>query len=204
MEQLTPALIVDIVIGLLLLLGLVIGIWQGLLRLLHGVISVLVALLAGRFVAMKLAPILATHVAPRIEAPIAQRLGEVLLEKSTDGGLGALALIPGIDELIEQAAQSAADLMAASVAQVIAEIVLGILLVLLTVLAVRLLCRVLLWLFERIDELQGIHLLNHVAGAAIGVLAAVAAVEIAAFLLLFFGVLPPELAEASWFLGALL
>lgn len=198
----------DLICVAILLLFLVIGAGRGLFRTLSGLLSFLIALFGAKYLADCFAPLVADSLVPRLLPYITGKLTEAAVEGASSaaaegGGLGILGLLPAVQELLDGAAGAMAEAMAPSIARAAAGALAWLALFLAGFLVLKLLCRLLRWMFDRIDQIPGLHLVNHAAGGVLGLLEGVLLLALAVSLLLFFGVLPQGLVEETWLLRTL-
>ena len=168
----------------------------------------MIALFGAKYLADCFAPLLADSFAPKLLPYITGKLTEAAVEgagsAAAEGeGLGILGLLPGVEELLDGAAGAVAEAMAPTIARAVAESLAWLALFLAGFLMLKLFCRLLRWLFDRIDQIPGLHLVNHMAGGVLGLLEGVLLLRLSVSLLLFFGVLPQELVEETWLLRTL-
>ena len=62
-------------------------------------------------------------------------------------------------------------------------------------LVLKLLCRLVVFLLDQLDQVPGLHLLNHLGGALLGVLKGLLVLVLAVLILNWFDVLPRPLVE---------
>lgn len=199
----TPAVIIDIAIVLVLAAFTVYGAKRGLFQSLAGLMIVVVALFGAAIIAGTFAKPIAKAAAPVVEKYFAEQLDAVLEETLEDSGIpenvepesalelpegGFLAnMMESAGTMLEGAADSAAKAASAAVESLIESFVYGILFILAFVLLLLLL-RVLCAAMGLLTKLPGVHGLNALGGAAFGLIEGVLLVFLAVFMLQNLGV----------------
>lgn len=194
----------DLICAAILALFLIFGYHRGMFRTLSGLMTWLVSLFGAKVIADHGAPLLVDLLTPRVQPYVTRRLAQVIAESaaSSSGGagggdLGVLGLVPGVQDLLEGATEALAETIAPAIARLVAQAVGWLLLFVLGFLALKLLCRLAVWLLDLVDQIPGLHLLNHLGGGLLGVLEGLLLLALAVAVLLFFHVLPRELVDGT-------
>lgn len=195
-------LIADLAAVAVLLLFVIRGGRRGLFLAMNRFVRFVLAVFAAQYVAGRLTPLAAKWFAPHMVPYIADKLSDTISRAiATEGeGLGLLALIPGVADVMAQAADAVADTVAAGIAFTVAKAVLWVILFLLTYLVARLLLRLLRHLFAAADHLPGLHFLNHLCGGLLGLIEGIVVAALAAALLVHFEVIPTSLIQRTYIL----
>ncbi len=106
-------------------------------------------------------------------------------------------MIPGVQSLLSQAGDSLAAALAPAVARQVALAVGWLLLFAAGFIVFKLVCRLLIWLLDLLDEVPGLHFLNHLGGAALGVLKGGLLIAVVVSILLWCDVLPRSMVDAT-------
>jgi len=193
----TPAVIIDIVIVLVLAAFTVYGAKRGLFQSLAGLMIVVVALFGAAIVAGTFAKPIAKAATPVVEKYFAEQIHIVLeesleevepesaLELPEDGLL--TDVMENVGTMLEGAADSAAKVTSAAAEHLIESFAYGILFILAFILLLLLL-RVLCAAMGLLTKLPGVHGLNALGGAAFGLIEGVLLVFLAVFMLQNLGV----------------
>lgn len=185
----TTPVIIDIVAAAVLVGFVICGGSRGLVRSLAGLVAVVIALVGAGIAAATFAPPAAKYVTPliaerieeRVEEAVASRLaGDVQMPEVDVGDLsiGELLELLGMDEdvrgrLTEQAENAVRDRGAAVAEAVVESVAYSFIygaLYILVFLALVLLVHVLIGAMELVMKLPGLHLLNALGGAAVGLI----------------------------------
>ena len=198
LTQLLP----DLLCTAILLLFLVVGAIRGMFRTLSGLLTWLVSLWGAKLAADRFAPLLVDWLTPKLLPTVTEKLTEAMGSAvsgsaASDGLGGLLGLIPGVQSLLHQAGDSLAEALAPAIAQEAALAVGWLIVFAAGFIVLKLLCKLLVWLLDLLDEVPGLHLLNHLGGAALGTLKGVLLLTIAINILLWCDVLPRSLVEET-------
>lgn len=193
--ELIIELAADLITVAVLVIFLIRGSRRGLFLAMNRFVRFVLAVFAAQYAAGWLTPVLAEWFAPQMVPYIAEKLSDTIARAmATEGeGLGVLALIPGVAEVVADAAGAVADTVAAGIAYVVAKAVLWVVLFLLAYVVARLLLRLLRRIFEAADHLPGLHFLNHLCGGLLGLIEGVVFVIFAIWLLRSLDLLPQSL-----------
>ena len=90
-----------------------------------------------------------------------------------------------------------AESLAPAIAREVAQLIGWLILFVLGFIALKLLCRLAVFLLDQIDRVPGLHLLNHLGGALLGVLKGLLLLTLAVLVLNWFDVLPRALVDGT-------
>lgn len=200
--ELIIELAADLIAVAVLVLFLIRGGRRGLFLAMNRFVRFVLAVFAAQYVAGWLTPVLAEWFAPQMVPYIAEKLSDTVARAvATEGeGLGVLALIPDMADVVAGAAGAVADTVAAGIAYMVAKAVLWVVVFLLAYVVARLLLRLLRRIFEAADHLPGLHFLNHLCGGLLGLIEGCLVAALAAALLVYFNVLSPSLIQRTYIL----
>ena len=194
----------DLICVAIVLLFLIFGYHWGMFRTLSGLMTWLVSLFGAKLIADWGAPRLADLLLPRVQPYVTQRLAQAIAEGASSassgeglGDLGVLGLVPGVQDLLEGVTETLAETIAPAVAQQVAQAIGWLILFVLGFLALKLLCRLAVLLLDLVDQIPGLHLLNHLGGALLGGLEGLLLLALAVALLVLFDLLPRTLVEGT-------
>ena len=189
----------DLICIAILLLFLILGYSRGMFRTLSGLLTWLVSLFGAKLIADRGAPLMVDWLMPKVQPYVTQRLGQILAESAdstaSGDGLGVLGLIPGVQDLLNGTADTLAETLAPAVAREVAQLLGWLILFVVGFLVLKLLCRLVVFLLDQLDQVPGLHLLNHLGGALLGVLKGLLVLVLAVLILNRFDVLPRPLVE---------
>lgn len=189
----------DLICIAILLLFLILGYSRGMFRTLSGLLTWLVSLFGAKLIADRGAPLMVDWLMPKVQPYVTQRLGQILAESAdstaSGDGLGVLGLIPGVQDLLNGTADTLAETLAPAVAREVAQLLGWLILFVVGFLVLKLLCRLVVFLLDQLDQVPGLHLLNHLGGALLGVLKGLLVLVLAVLILNWFDVLPRPLVE---------
>lgn len=189
----------DLICIAILLLFLILGYSRGMFRTLSGLLTWLVSLFGAKLIADRGAPLMVDWLVPKVQPYVTQRLGQILAESAdstaSGDGLGVLGLIPGVQDLLNGTADTLAETLAPAVAREVAQLLGWLILFVVGFLVLKLLCRLVVFLLDQLDQVPGLHLLNHLGGALLGVLKGLLVLVLAVLILNWFDVLPQPLVE---------
>lgn len=189
----------DLICIAILLLFLILGYSRGMFRTLSGLLTWLVSLFGAKLIADRGAPLMMDWLVPKVQPYVTQRLGQILAESAdstaSGDGLGVLGLIPGVQDLLNGTADTLAETLAPAVAREVAQLLGWLILFVVGFLVLKLLCRLVVFLLDQLDQVPGLHLLNHLGGALLGVLKGLLVLVLAVLILNWFDVLPRPLVE---------
>lgn len=189
----------DLICIAILLLFLILGYSRGMFRTLSGLLTWLVSLFGAKLIADRGAPLMVDWLVPKVQPYVTQRLGQILAESAdstaSGDGLGVLGLIPGVQDLLNGTADTLAETLAPAVAREVAQLLGWLILFVVGFLVLKLLCRLVVFLLDQLDQVPGLHLLNHLGGALLGVLKGLLVLVLAVLILNWFDVLPRPLVE---------
>ena len=194
------AVIIDIVIVLVLAGFTVYGAKRGLFQSLAGLAIVVIALVGAAIVAGTFARPVARMVAPVVEKHFAEKLDAVLEDVLAEtGDMSVEELLPmaedglladvlgNVDTMVDGAVDSAASMASAAVEKLVQSFAYGILFILAFILLLLLL-RVLAMAMGLLTKLPGVHGLNAVGGAVLGLVEGALLLFLAVFVLQKLGV----------------
>jgi len=197
----TPA-IIDAIAAAILIGFCVWGAHRGLLRSLAGLVILVVSLVGAAMLATTFAPGLTSLVTPIVEKQVAEYVSEAaeidlqLPEAALPAEAEELLVKLGLDEdlrrsLMEQAEKTVVETGADAATAVVVSIVHGLVYAVLFVLffaALTVLLHVLLGAMDLVLKLPGLHLLNSLGGALVGLVQGALALFLAVWVLRRFGV----------------
>ena len=190
----------DLICAAILLVFLIFGYSRGMFRTLSGLLTWLVSLFGAKLIADRGAPLMVNLLLPKVQPYVTERLTEVMAESATSssgGGLGVLGAIPGVQDLLTGATDTLAESLAPAIAGEVAQLIGWLILFVLGFIALKLLCRLAVFLLDQIDRVPGLHLLNHLGGALLGVLKGLLLLTLAVLVLNWFDVLPRALVDGT-------
>ena len=179
LQQLLP----DLLCAAILLLFLVVGAIRGMLRTLSGLLTWLLSLWGAKLIADRCAPLLVDWLTPKLLPTVSEKLAQ--------------GMIPGVQSLLGQAGDSLAAALAPAVARQVALVVGWLLLFAAGFIVFKLVCRLLIWLLDLLDEVPGLHFLNHLGGAVLGALKGGLLIAVVVSILLWCDVLPRSMVDAA-------
>ena len=190
LQQLLP----DLLCATILLLFLVVGAIRGMFRTLSGLLTWLLSLWGAKLIADRCAPLLVDWLTPKLLPTVSEKLAQAMSDGAASDSLsGLLGVIPGVQSLLSQAGDS----LAAALARQVALAVGWLLLFAAGFIVFKLACRLLIWLLDLLDEVPGLHFLNHLGGAALGVLKGGLLIAVVVSILLWCDVLPRSMVDAT-------
>ena len=203
----TTPVIIDVIAAAALIAGAVWGARRGLFRALAGLAVVIAALVGAAVIAHALAapaaelvtPLIRDGIEARVEEAMAQQSPEVQMpEEDVDGGfeIRDLLALMGLDEdvredLAGQAQEKIRDTgvsLAMAVAESVAESILYAALFLHSFVGLTVLLKLLIRALDLVTRLPGLHALNALGGAAIGLIEGALVLFLAVWVLRRFGV----------------
>ena len=191
----------DLICVAVLLLFLILGYSRGMFRTLSGLLTWLVSLFGAKLIADRGAPLMVNLLMPKVQPYVTQRLSEILSETAASSasgdGLGVLGLIPGVQDLLEGASGTLAETLAPAVAREVAQLIGWLILFVLGFIVLKLLCRLAVFLLDQLDKVPGLHLLNHLGGALLGVVKGLLVLILVMLILNWFDVLPRALVKGT-------
>ena len=194
LQQLLPALLC----ATILLLFLVVGAIRGMFRTLSGLLTWLLSLWGAKLIADRCAPLLVDWLTPKLLPTVSEKLAQAMSDGAASDSLsGLLGVIPGVQSLLGQAGDSLAAALAPAVARQVALAVGWLLLFAAGFIVFKLVCRLLIWLLDLLDEVPGLHFLNHLGGAALGVLKGGLLIAVVVSILLWCDVLPRSMVDTT-------
>ena len=194
LQQLLP----DLLCAAILLLFLVVGAIRGMFRTLSGLLTWLLSLWGAKLIADRCAPLLVDWLPPKLLPTVSEKLAQAMSDgASSDSLSGLLGMIPGVQSLLGQAGDSLAAALAPAVARQVALAVGWLLLFAAGFIVFKLVCRLLIWLLDLLDEVPGLHFLNHLGGAVLGVLKGGLLIAVVVSILLWCDVLPRSMVDAA-------
>lgn len=194
LQQLLP----DLLCAAILLLFLVVGAIRGMLRTLSGLLTWLLSLWGAKLIADRCAPLLVDWLTPKLLPTVSEKLAQAMNDgASSDSLSGLLGMIPGVQSLLGQAGDSLAAALAPAVARQVALVVGWLLLFAAGFIVFKLVCRLLIWLLDLLDEVPGLHFLNHLGGAVLGALKGGLLIAVVVSILLWCDVLPRSMVDAA-------
>ena len=194
LQQLLP----DLLCAAILLLFLVVGAIRGMFRTLSGLLTWLLSLWGAKLIADRCAPLLVDWLTPKLLPTVSEKLAQAMSDGAASDTLsGLLGVIPGVQSLLSQAGDSLAAALAPAVARQVALAVGWLLLFAAGFIVFKLVCRLLIWLLDLLDEVPGLHFLNHLGGAALGVLKGGLLIAVVVSILLWCDVLPRSMVDAT-------
>lgn len=194
LQQLLP----DLLCAAILLLFLVVGAIRGMFRTLSGLLTWLLSLWGAKLIADRCAPLLVDWLTPKLLPTVSEKLAQAMSDgASSDSLSGLLGMIPGVQSLLSQAGDSLAAALAPAVARQVALAVGWLLLFVAGFIVFKLVCRLLIWLLDLLDEVPGLHFLNHLGGAVLGVLKGGLLIAVVVSILLWCDVLPRSMVDAA-------
>lgn len=194
LQQLLP----DLLCATILLLFLVVGAIRGMFRTLSGLLTWLLSLWGAKLIADRCAPLLVDWLTPKLLPTVSEKLAQAMSDGTASDSLsGLLGVIPGVQSLLSQAGDSLAAALAPAVARQVALAVGWLLLFAAGFIVFKLVCRLLIWLLDLLDEVPGLHFLNHLGGAALGVLKGGLLIAVVVSILLWCDVLPRSMVDTT-------
>ena len=194
LQQLLP----DLLCATILLLFLVVGAIRGMFRTLSGLLTWLLSLWGAKLIADRCAPLLVDWLTPKLLPTVSEKLAQAMSDGAASDSLsGLLGVLPGVQSLLSQAGDSLAAALAPAVARQVALAVGWLLLFAAGFIVFKLACRLLIWLLDLLDEVPGLHFLNHLGGAALGVLKGGLLIAVVVSILLWCDVLPRSMVDAT-------
>ena len=194
LQQLLP----DLLCAAILLLFLVVGAIRGMFRTLSGLLTWLLSLWGAKLIADRCAPLLVDWLTPKLLPTVSEKLAQAMSDGAASDSLsGLLGVIPGVQSLLSQAGDSLAAALAPAVARQVALAVGWLLLFAAGFIVFKLVCRLLIWLLDLLDEVPGLHFLNHLGGAALGVLKGGLLIAVVVSILLWCDVLPRSMVDTT-------
>lgn len=198
LQQLLP----DLLCAAILLLFLVVGAIRGMFRTLSGLLTWLLSLWGAKLIADRCAPLLVDWLTPKLLPTVSEKLAQAMSDgvssaAASDSLSGLLGLVPGVQGLLSQAGDSLAEALAPAIARQAALVVGWLLLFAAGLIMFKLVCRLLVWLLDLLDEVPGLHFLNHLGGAALGVLKGGLLIAVVVSILLWCNVLPRSMVDAT-------
>lgn len=194
LQQLLP----DLLCAAILLLFLVVGAIRGMFRTLSGLLTWLLSLWGAKLIADRCAPLLVDWLTPKLLPTVSEKLAQAMNDgASSDSLSGLLGMIPGVQSLLGQAGDSLAAALAPAVARQVALTVGWLLLFAAGFIVFKLVCRLLIWLLDLLDEVPGLHFLNHLGGAVLGALKGGLLIAVVVSILLWCDVLPRSMVDAA-------
>ena len=194
LQQLLP----DLLCATILLLFLVVGAIRGMFRTLSGLLTWLLSLWGAKLIADRCAPLLVDWLTPKLLPTVSEKLAQAMSDGAASDSLsGLLGVIPGVQSLLGQAGDSLAAALAPAVARQVALAVGWLLLFAAGFIVFKLVCRLLIWLLDLLDEVPGLHFLNHLGGAALGALKGGLLISVVVSILLWCDVLPRSMVDAA-------
>lgn len=194
LQQLLP----DLLCATILLLFLVVGAIRGMFRTLSGLLTWLLSLWGAKLIADRCAPLLVDWLTPKLLPTVSEKLAQAMSDgASSDSLSGLLGMIPGVQSLLGQAGDSLAAALAPAVARQVALAVGWLLLFAAGFIVFKLVCRLLIWLLDLLDEVPGLHFLNHLGGVVLGVLKGGLLIAVVVSILLWCDVLPRSMVDAA-------
>lgn len=199
-SDLFVSLVPDLIVGAILIIFGFIGAKRGMFRTFSGLLTILIAVFGAMFVADHASELVSDYIAPLFEPMVEKKLADILAESALSGetgSLGILGLIPGVEKLVEGAAGALAENLAPAVAREVAHALAWVVFFVVGFVVFKLLCKLVLLLLDAIDQIPGLHFLNHLIGALLGLLQGFLLLLLAVWLLTRFGVLPEDLVEET-------
>lgn len=194
LQQLLP----DLLCATILLLFLVVGAIRGMFRTLSGLLTWLLSLWGAKLIADRCAPLLVDWLTPKLLPTVSEKLAQAMSDGAASDSLsGLLGVIPGVQSLLSQAGDSLAAALAPAVARQVALAAGWLLLFAAGFIVFKLVCRLLIWLLDLLDEVPGLHFLNHLGGAALGVLKGGLLIAVVVSILLWCDVLPRSMVDTT-------
>lgn len=194
LQQLLP----DLLCATILLLFLVVGAIRGMFRTLSGLLTWLLSLWGAKLIADRCAPLLVDWLTPKLLPTVSEKLAQAMSDGAASDSLsGLLGMIPGIQGLLSRAGDSLVEALAPAVARQVALAVGWLLLFVAGFIVFKLVCRLLIWLLDLLDEVPGLHFLNHLGGAALGVLKGGLLIAVVVSILLWCDVLPRSMVDTT-------
>ena len=194
LQQLLP----DLLCATILRLFLVVGAIRGMFRTLSGLLTWLLSLWGAKLIADRCAPLLVDWLTPKLLPTVSEKLAQAMSDGAASDSLsGLLGVIPGVQSLLGQAGDSLAAALAPAVARQVALAVGWLLLFAAGFIVFKLVCRLLIWLLDLLDEVPGLHFLNHLGGAALGVLKGGLLIAVVVSILLWCDVLPRSMVDTT-------
>ena len=194
LQQLLP----DLLCATILLLFLVVGAIRGMFRTLSGLLTWLLSLWGAKLIADRCAPLLVDWLTPKLLPTVSEKLAQAMNDGAASDSLsGLLGMIPGVQNVLGQAGDSLAAALAPAVARQVALAVGWLLLFAAGFIVFKLVCRLLIWLLDLLDEVPGLHFLNHLGGAVLGALKGGLLIAVVVSILLWCDVLPRSMVDAA-------
>lgn len=193
------ALLPDLIAAAVLILFCVLGAKKGMFRTFSGLLSILISLFGAMLLANYGAQLISDFLVPGLQPMVEEKLAEILADSAANGelDLGVLGLIPGVQSLVESTAGALAETLAPAVAKEVAYALAWVVLFVVGFVACKLLCKLVLLLLDMVDQLPGLHFLNHLIGAVLGLLKGFLLLVLVVAVLLWLDVLPEHLVEQT-------
>lgn len=191
----------DIIAVAVVVVFAVLGWKKGMFKTMSGFMSVLVGIFVAKVVADYGATLIADYLVPVFLPVVEEKLGAILAESALSGEeatLGILGLIPGVQEVVENAAGILAQSLAPAIALEVASAVAWVVLFVVGFLASKLLVMLVMAILNLIDNIPGLHFLNHAVGLILGALKGFLLVLLIVWVATWFNWLPQQLVEDSY------
>ena len=203
----TTPVIIDVIVAAILVAAAVWGAHRGLFRSLAGLAVVIVALVGAAIIANTLAapaarlvtPLIREHIETKVDEAMAQQSQEVQMpEEDVDEGfaIADLLALMGLDEdvrdsLVRQTEEKIQDTgisLAMAVVESVAQSILYAALFLVSFVGLTILLKLLIRAMDLVLQLPGLHLVNSLGGAVIGLIEGALVLFLAIWVLRRFGV----------------
>ena len=196
----TPSLILDLVVLVLLVLSFVQGIRRGFIMTLCSLLAVFVALAGGWFLVHQYAQPLQERLEPVFLERFAPEYGAEDAKGQEDGG----SFLEGVQEQAEDTMQAVQTAVAVQQCRAMAALVSRAVLFLAGFLAVLVIWLILCRVLDLAARLPGLHAANKVLGGVLGLVKGLILLMVLRWLLCdLLGWIPPEVAEKSYLLPIL-
>ena len=199
----------DVIALAVIVLFAVLGWRKGMFKTMSGLLSVLVGIFVAKVIADYGSALIAEHLVPLFLPMVEEKLTAILTESavgSDDAALGILALIPGVQDVMEGAAGAMAESLAPAIAREVAAAAAWIVLFVVGFVVAKLLCMLVMMLLNLIDNLPGLHFLNHAIGLVLGALKGFLLLLLILWAASWFDLLPEGLENTylvRWLMGIL-
>ena len=194
----TTPVIIDVIMAVVLIAAVIYGAHRGLFRALAGLAVVIVALVGAAIIANTLAAPAARLVTPLIREQIETKVDEAMARQSQDEGFAIedLLALMGLDEdvrnsLASQTQEKIQDTgvsLVMAVVESLAQSILYAALFLVSFVGLTILLKLLIRAMDLVLQLPGLHLVNSLGGAVIGLIEGALVLFLAIWVLRRFGV----------------
>ena len=195
-----------LVVGVVVLFG-VLGWKKGMFQTMSGLLGVLVGIFVAKLIADYGSALIAEYLVPLFMPMVEEKLGTLLTETNLTAGevdLGIFALIPGVQQVLENAADTLITSLAPAVAREVAGAAAWVVLFVVGFFASKLVVMLIMTVLNLIDNIPGLHFLNHAIGLVLGALKGFLLVLLVLWVADWFCWLPQGVTEDTYLISRLL